>query len=73
MDGDYDVDDGDLNLFLSSVDNPLSLQNQVDLDTLLGNFGRNDLGPLSVPEPSSIALAFMGILGLLSFGRSRRK
>jgi hypothetical protein len=74
LDDDGSVNDRDLNLLLSSFDSPPSLQNDVDLETLLGNFGRTDM-PVSlssVPEPSTLTLLAIGAVGLLAYGRRRR-
>jgi len=51
---------------------------RTDLTMLLGNFGATASPPLteppiSVPEPASWALAAAGIVGLLAWGRRRRK
>ncbi len=75
MDGDGNVDDGDLNRFLSDLPGTLSTQDRVDLNTLLGNFGRMDM-PVqltAVPEPFTLTLASLGLLGLVAYASRRRK
>ncbi len=71
LDGDHDVDDLDLNLLLSSFENPPSIQNSVNLDSLLNNFGQTDISGESVPEPSALFLLCMGLYGLP--GRNKHK
>ncbi len=76
LDGDRDVDDIDLNRLLSGFGDSYF---QADLEALLSNFGRTDMPiPLradsaAVPEPSTLALAALGFLGLLAWGRRQRR
>ncbi len=69
---DGKVDDADLNLLLSSFDNPPSEENQTDLEGLLENFGAvKESATTPVPEPSSIMLLAAGAAGLVGWRRRR--
>ncbi len=74
LDEDGDVDDVDLNILLSAFDNPANIQNTVDLEVLLGNFGRTDMPVqlLPVPEPATFSMLFMGVFGLLLIARRKK-
>jgi hypothetical protein len=65
IDGDGDVDEVDLNLFLSQYSEPLNDFDRMNLNILLANFGRTDLAPANIPEPSAFTLFIIATLCLL--------
>ncbi len=74
LNGDGEVNGSDLNLLLSGFESPPSLLNTLNLEALLGNYGRTDMNESSdtVPEPSScVGLLALCLTGLLA--RRRRK
>ncbi len=74
LDGDGKVDDIDLNLLLSGFDSPPSFQNKIDLHALLSNFGRTDMvAGNPVPEPNTALLLAIGMVGLFTRFRRKRK
>ncbi len=75
LNGDGNVDDEDLNLFLSTFSAPLSSEEQSNLESLLDNFGRTDIpteAGAPVPEPSTFTLALLGLLSLSGLVRRRK-
>ena len=83
-DGDMDVDITDFNALAGNFgDSPVEwtdadfdADNDVDItdfNALAGNFGDYETGPGQVPEPTTIVLCMLGLVGAGMFVRAKRR